>query len=100
MEVTQIFDCHVNERNEKHYVNVTNVRSSMKFEDYLITFKSNEVHPFLTKTMNHIVNANRKLIYAENESKFRTACNDAILALLTPIFRKLAVQEFFHKSCE
>lgn len=95
----QIFDCNVNERNGKHYVNVTSVRSKMKIEGYSFKFESQAGIPWVTKTINHVMNANWRLLLAEDEATTQTVSSEITQALFTPIFNKFPIQYFFQEYC-
>lgn len=100
MEVTQIVGCDVIERNGKLHVIVTNIRSTLKLGSYFLQFKSDTANPFVTKMINHVVNANWKLIFAENEMNFRKTIAATTQSVFAPIFDKFAMQEFFQENCE
>lgn len=95
MEFVNTFDCNVLKRNGKQYVNITKVQTEVKCEDYLWTYRSDTAIPFLTKTMNHMVNANWRIIFMENELSFKKFASKTFQAFLTPIFNEFAIQEFF-----
>lgn len=99
LEVVNIFDCNLIERNEKYYINITNVGSSMKFKDHSFKLKSDTTIPFAIKTINHVVNANRKLILAENEANIIMNLAENARAFCEPIYTKFAVQDFFQENC-
>lgn len=100
LEVVHNFDCNLIERDEKHYVNITNVRSAVKCEDDWLKVKSDTAIQFVIKTINHIITTNRKFILAENEPNIRNTLGKITLSLLTPIFNKFAIQDFFQEDCE
>lgn len=100
IEVSHIIDCNVIERNGKHHVNITSVRSSIKFEHYVLKFKSDKANPLVTKLINHVVNANWRLVFAENEMNLKKTIAATAQSIIAPIFDKFAMQEFFEENCE
>lgn len=100
VEIVNIFECNVFERDGKHYANVTNVGCSMKYEDVFVKFKSDTTLPFVIKAINHIVNVNRKIIFAENEPTVKIFLSETARAFFRPIFSKFAIQDFFQENCE
>lgn len=88
------------ERGKKHYVNVKNVETEAKFEDYLVELKTDSIAPVVIKTINHIVNANRNLIYVENKAHFVDVISKIAQELSAPFFEKIAIQDILYKNCE
>lgn len=58
-------------------------------------FVCNTVIPIDSKTINHILNANKKFIFTENEANFEKSFDELVERFITPIFKKFAMQEFF-----
>lgn len=101
MEIIQTFDCNVVECGNKHYVNVTNVCSTIKsFEDYFLKLDSDTAYPMFTNMINRFVGANRRQIFTENEPSFKTVLGGAGHGFFTPIFNKFPIEELLQKDCE
>lgn len=100
MKISHSFDFNFIERNGKHYVNITSVRSKAKFDDYFFKLKSDTTFPFVTRMINQVLNANSRLIFAENERSFNKILGETAQAFLAPIFNKFAMQDFFQENCE
>lgn len=100
LEINQTFNCGVVERHGKHYVNVKNVRSKVHFEDYFSKLISDKGIPIVYDTINRLINANRRLIFLENERHFVKVISEVTHAILTPIFKEIAIQDFFQEKCE
>lgn len=76
-------------------MNVTEIRSKLKFEDFSMKIVCNTAIPFASKAINHAVNANKKLIFAENERTLNKALNVMARSFYAPVFEKFAIQEFY-----
>lgn len=92
----QIFDCDVTECDDGHqYVKVKSVVTNVKFEDFSFKFESETVVPFIAEMINRFVNANWKLFYKETEPQFKNILGEIIQTILTPIFKKIVIRDFF-----
>lgn len=101
IEIIQIFDCNVSECNGKHYVNVTNIRNiALTFKDYSMNIKSDKVSPIITKTINHVVNTNGRIINKENGPSRIKALDETTREFYLPIFEKFSIEELLQKDCE
>lgn len=95
LEINQVVECGVTKRNEKHYINVRCVHTKAKFERYSLKFEKDSAIPIFYNTINHAINANWKLLFMENEPQFKETLSEIAQAIITPIFKKIAVQDFF-----
>lgn len=100
LEYTHTFACNVIERNGNHFVNITNADIEVKFGDFSMKFTCGTSIPLVIKLINHAANANRRLIFAENEENVKEILNEAGQAFIKPIFDKFAIQELLQKDCE
>lgn len=100
LQINQIFDCGVAERDGKHYVNVKSVRTKAKFDGFSLKFERYAGLPIITKMINHAINANWRIITLENEMHFANVLGEIGQAILTPVLSKMAIQDFFQGKCE
>lgn len=90
-----IADCDVIRRGEKDYINVTSVHTTVNFDDYSWQFESDSVMPFFTKAIQRTVNAHWQLIFVDLKPQLEIIVGDIIKSVMTPIFDKFAIQDFF-----
>lgn len=95
MVINQIFYCDLIEHEGKHYVNITNARTKTTFEDYSLKVESETVIPLITEIMIQVLNVNWRLFFTETESQWEKILDEIIQSLVTPIFEKIAIQDFF-----
>lgn len=100
MEINQSYECDVIERNGKHYLNVKSLGITVNFEDYSMKFECGTGIPIVYDTINHIINANRRLFFLENEQQFKNVLSEVTTAVFAPIFNKIAIQDFFQQNSE
>lgn len=100
MEINHNFDRNVSERDGKNYIKVESIRTAVKPGQYAMKFECDKIHSVATQMMNHACAANRELVFIENEANFKKILGEIAEAILTPIFDKFAIQDFFHKTHE
>lgn len=96
LTVNQYFHCNLIKRGGRHYANITSVRTKVNLGNFSFKFESETVFPFITKTMNQIVNANWRTFLVEYKAHIEKVTGDVCLAIFTSIFDKIAIEDFFH----
>lgn len=95
IEIRQIIDFDVIQKNGKDYLKIKNVRVHMKLSKFSVNFDSKTGNPTINDTINKAINENWREIYGELKPDLEKNIGDVIKALISPIFEDIPYQEFF-----
>lgn len=95
LEIRQIVEADVIERDGKDYLDIKNIRVHMKLSKLTIKFNSRTGNPQINETINKVINENWRDIYSELKPDLEKNTGDVIKAIVRPIFLEIPYQEFF-----
>lgn len=95
MEVRQILDVDVIEKNGKQYLDIKNVKVHLKVKQVYINFDSRTGNPEVNETINKVINENWRDIYKEVKPDLEKNIGEVIKALVKPMFSEIPYKEFF-----
>lgn len=95
MEIRQIVEADVIEKDGKDYLDIKHVRVHMKIGKLSIKFNSRTGNPQINDTINKVINDNWQEIYQELKPDMQKNIADVVKDLIRPIFLEIPYQEFF-----
>lgn len=95
MEIRQIFETRVIEKNGKEYLDIKNIRIALTVSKLNIHFNSKTGSEQINETINKVVNDNWKDIYYELKPDLEKNISDVIKSLIKPVFNEIPYKDLF-----
>lgn len=95
LEIRQIIDFDVVQRNGKDYIHIKNVRVHLKLSKFSVQFKSKTGNPTVNDTVNKVVNENWREIYPELKPDLEKNIGEVIKTIISPLFNEIPYQDFY-----
>lgn len=94
--IHQIVDCDVIDHGGKQFVNIKNIHTRVSsIGHYSMKYESSNTIPLITAMVNRIMNANWRIVFEDIKSQLEYFVSEDIKAFLTPISKKIPIQEFY-----
>lgn len=95
VELPLTIDSDIEQRNGKDYLTVKHVDLELKFSNLAKDFVCINIRPNEFRVMKNAWNTHSKLLISKLLPDFEKYSGEIISTILTPIFEKIAIQDFF-----
>lgn len=95
IEIRQIIEAKVVEKDGKEYLDVKNVKVHLKVKKLMIKFDSRTGNPDINDTVNKVINENWRDIYNELKPDLEKNIGSVVKSLIKPMFSEVPYKDFF-----
>lgn len=95
LEIRQIIDFDVIQKDGKDYIKIKKVRVHLKLKKFHVEFNSKTGNPTINDTINKAINENWREIYSELKPDLEKNIGDVVKTLVSPLFDEIAYKDFF-----
>lgn len=95
IEIRQIIEAKVVEKDGKEYLDVKNVKVHLKVKKLMIKFDSRTGNPDINDTVNKVINENWRDIYNELKPDLEKNIGSVVKSLIKPMFSEVSYKDFF-----
>lgn len=95
LEIRQIIDFDVVQKDGKDYIKIKNVRVHLKLSKFSVQFKSKTGNQAVNDTVNKVINENWRDIFPELKPDLEKNIGDVVKSIISPIFSEIPYQGFY-----
>lgn len=95
LEIRQIIDFDVVQKDGKDYIKIKNVRVHLKLSKFSVQFKSKTGNQAVNDTVNKVINENWREIFPELKPDLEKNIGDVVKSIISPIFSEIPYQGFY-----
>lgn len=95
LEIRQIIDFDVVQKDGKDYIKIKNIRVHLKLAKFSVQFKSKTGNQAVNDTVNKVINENWRDIFPELKPDLEKNIADVVKSIISPLFSEIPYQDFY-----